>query len=135
MPDMNRPFGKPMADEADAMARTVTESARKTAESVSGVARDAARRIDESRSTAADGLETAASTIHDRASALPGGEKVREFAHAAADRLTTGADYVRSHDTSRMLSDVETVVKNHPGRSLALAAAFGFMVGRALSRD
>jgi ElaB/YqjD/DUF883 family membrane-anchored ribosome-binding protein len=124
-----------MSDEADAMARKVTEGARKATESVSGVARDAARRIDESRSTAADGLETAASTIHDRASALPGGEKVREFAHAAADRLSTGADYVRSHDASRMMADVETLVKNNPGPALAVAAAFGFMVGRALSRD
>ena len=62
-------------------------------------------------------------------------KKVQEFAHAAADRLSTGADYVRSHDASRMMTDVETVVKNNPGRALALAAAFGFIVGRALSRD
>lgn len=134
MPDMNPPIGKPMSDEADAIAHRVTEGARK-AESVGGVARDAVRRIDESRSTAADGLETAASTIHARASALPGGEKVREFAHAAADQLSTGANYVRSHDASRMMADVETLVKNNPGPALAFAAAFGFIVGRALSHD
>jgi ElaB/YqjD/DUF883 family membrane-anchored ribosome-binding protein len=60
---------------------------------------------------------------------------VKEFAHAAADRLTTTADYVRQHDVSRMMSDVETVVKNNPGPSLLAAAVFGFFVGRALSHD
>ena len=48
----------------------------------------------------------AASAIHERANALPGGDTVRNFAHATADRLTTSADYVRrsrcqAHDGGR----------------------------------
>ena len=70
-------------------------------------------------STAADGLDTAASALHDRADDLPGGETVREFAHATADRLSTSADYVRSHDATRMMADVETFVKSNPGPALA----------------
>ena len=64
-----------------------------------------------------------------------GGPKVQQFAHAAAERLSTTADYMRSHDAKRMLADVGNVVKNNPGPSLVIAAAFGFVIGRALTRD
>jgi ElaB/YqjD/DUF883 family membrane-anchored ribosome-binding protein len=117
-----------VGDSLSARANQVTEK-------VSDVAKSAADTIDARRSTAADSLQTAASTLHDKADSLPGGETVKEFAHAAADRLTTTADYVRQHDVNRMMSDVETLVKNNPGPSLLAAAVFGFFVGRALSHD
>jgi hypothetical protein len=34
-----------------------------------------------------------------------------------------------------MMADVETAVKNNPGPALLIAAAFGFLLGRALNRD
>jgi ElaB/YqjD/DUF883 family membrane-anchored ribosome-binding protein len=34
-----------------------------------------------------------------------------------------------------MRTDVESFVKSNPGPALAVAAAFGFFLGRALSRD
>ena len=34
-----------------------------------------------------------------------------------------------------MVEDVETVVKNNPGPALLVAAAFGFLLGRAMARD
>ena len=106
-------------------ARDMTEGARKAA----------AATIDESRSTAADGLDAAASALHDRAEDLPGGETVRNVARATADRLGSSAEYVRTHDAKRMMADVESFVKSNPGPALAVAAAFGFLLGRALSRD
>ena len=60
---------------------------------------------------------------------------MKEFASAAADRLSTTADYMRTHDAKRMMADVETVVKNNPGPALLIAAAFGFIAGPALTRD
>ena len=116
-------------------ARDMTEGARKAAASMSDAARDAAARIDDSRSTAADGLDAAASALHERAADLPGGETVRNVARATADRLGSSAEYVRSHDAKRMVADVESFVKSNPGPALAVAAAFGFLLGRMLSRD
>jgi ElaB/YqjD/DUF883 family membrane-anchored ribosome-binding protein len=113
----------------------LSERAAQMKDRLSSMARTAIDTIDERRSIAADGLETTASTLHERADRLPGGERVSGFAHAAADRLSTTADYVRTHRVNRMMNDVETLVKNNPGPSLALAALFGFFVGRALSRD
>lgn len=97
--------------------------------------RSAAQKIDQNRETAASSLESAATTLHQNAASLPGGEKVSNLAHTAADKLSSTADYVRRNDVSGMMSDVERVVKNNPGPSLLAAAVVGFLVGRAFSND
>jgi ElaB/YqjD/DUF883 family membrane-anchored ribosome-binding protein len=136
MPNKNTQGSNPTAADVSTAARDITERARNAAASVTDAAGDAAAAaLDERRSTAADGLDTAASALYDRADDLPGGETVRNVARATADRLSTGADYVRSHDVRRMMADVESFVKSNPGPALAVAAAFGFLLGRALSRD
>jgi ElaB/YqjD/DUF883 family membrane-anchored ribosome-binding protein len=105
------------------------------AETVSDAGRKAARKFDDGRQMAADGLNSAAEAVHSRADALPGGPRVQQFARRAADRLSGTADYVRSHDAQHMVSDVEDLVKKNPGPALLVAAAFGFLIGRAMSRD
>ena len=135
MPNKPNQGSNPTTADVSTAARNVTERARNAASSVTDAAGDAAAALDERRSTAADGLDTAASALYDRADNLPGGETVRNVARATADRLSTGADYVRSHDAKRMMADVESFVKSNPGPALAVAAAFGFLLGRALPRD
>ena len=130
MSDRN-PLDQSLKNSADAVA----ERAGYIKESISDMARTAKQTADEGRQTAAERLGSAASAVRDQADQLPGGPRVQQFAHAAADRLSTTADYMRSHDTKRMLADVGRVVKNNPGPSLVIAAAFGFVVGRALTRD
>jgi hypothetical protein len=88
-------------------------------------------KIDENRDAAADGIDKAASALHENAESLPGGEKAARFAHTAADKLGASAQYVREHDARRMMADVETLVKNNPGPSLLVVALAGFLVGRA----
>ena len=135
MPNKTTQGSNPTTADVSTAARDITERARNAASSVADAAGDAAAALDEKRSTAADGLDTAASALYDRADDLPGGETVRNVARATADRLSTGADYVRSHDAKRMMADVESFVKSNPGPALAIAAAFGFLLGRALSHD
>ena len=135
MPNKSTQDNNPTAADVKTAARDMTEGARNAAASMTDAARDAAATLDESRSTAADGLDAAASALHDRAADLPGGETVRNVARATADRLGSSAEYVRTHDANRMMADVESFVKNNPGPALAVAAAFGFLLGRAMSRD
>jgi ElaB/YqjD/DUF883 family membrane-anchored ribosome-binding protein len=104
-------------------------------QSLKNAADAATQTVDQGRQTAADRLGHAASAVRDRVEQLPGGPKVQQIAQTAAERLSTTADYIRSHDPKRMLGDIERVVRNNPGPSLAIAAAFGFVVGRALTRD
>lgn len=134
MPSQRESAGE-FPENSKAAGDALSERAAQVTDKVSDMARTAAATIDKRRSTAADGLETAATTLHDKAGILPGGERVSGLAHAAADQLSSTADYVRQHNVHRMISDVEAVVKNNPGPSLVVAAVFGFVVGRAMIRD
>ena len=89
----------------------------------------AAQRADQARVGAAAGLESVASTLHDK------GDRVASAAHSAADAVSYGAEYLRENDVQTMLSDLMEVIRRNPGPSLIGAAALGFLLGRALSRD
>jgi ElaB/YqjD/DUF883 family membrane-anchored ribosome-binding protein len=129
------PNEKHALDAAANLSDTISEAATAARGSVSDLGRTAAAKIDENRDAAARGLHTAATSLHNQADGLPGGEKVTSLAHSAADTLSSTADYVRDHDVSGMMADVERLVKNNPGPSLLAAAAIGFLVGRTLSHD
>jgi ElaB/YqjD/DUF883 family membrane-anchored ribosome-binding protein len=94
-----------------------------------------ADKIDENRAAAASGLDSAASTLREKADTLPGGEKVTNAAHRTADAVQDAADYVRQNDLNTMLADMRQIVKNNPGPALLIAAAVGFLMARTLSRD
>jgi hypothetical protein len=70
-----------------------------------------------------------------KAERLPGGEKVASAARLAAQGLEHAKDYVRERDLKGMLSDLQAGVKRHPGATLLIAAAVGFLLLRAFSRD
>jgi len=92
-------------------------------------------KIDEKRGAAASGMESAASTLREKADTLPGGEKVANAAYRTADAVGAAADYVRQNDLRAMIMDAQTLVKNNPGPALLIAAALGFLVARSFSRD
>jgi len=94
-----------------------------------------ADKLDENRGAAASGLESAASTLREKADTLPGGEKVTKAAHATADAVSVAANYVRENDLQTMVADVQRLVKNNPGPALLTAAALGFLLARTFSRD
>ena len=94
-------------------------------ENVAGLGRTAADKINANRKAAAGGLEKASAAIDERAGRVSG------LAHATAGTLKTTARYLRKRDVNGMLVDIGNGVKNHAGSALAVAAAVGFLVGRA----
>ena len=98
MTNKNPTAENPLNDSANAIGERAASYVTEAKESIRDMARTASNTIDEGRGTAADRLEGAAAAVHERADQLPGGPKVEEFAHSAADRLSTTADYMRSHD-------------------------------------
>jgi ElaB/YqjD/DUF883 family membrane-anchored ribosome-binding protein len=104
----------------------IADAASQMKDKVSDFGRAATEKIDQGRSSAASGLESTASALHD------GGEKVTGLAHATADKLSSTADYLRNNDVKRMMADVEELVKKNPGPSLFAAGVIGFLAGRAL---
>jgi ElaB/YqjD/DUF883 family membrane-anchored ribosome-binding protein len=123
MASRNTPVN-PLGEKTASLGNELADRANQAKDSMSDMARTATKKIDEGRSMAADRLDSAVSAVQERVGELPGGQRVKEL-----------ADYVRSHDAKRMMADVETVVKNNPGPALLVAAAFGFVLGRALTRD
>ncbi len=92
-------------------------------------------KVDEKRGAAATGLESAAGALHERADALPGGERVANAAHATANAVIGAADYVRETDAKAMVKDLQQLVQNNPGVALLTAAALGFLIARTFARD
>ena len=90
--------------------------------------------IDDKRDAVARGIDSAASSLHERAENLPGGEKVARAAHVTAEAMEKAAGYVRDQDIEAMIADVRKAAKKHPGAVLLAAAAAGFLLARALSR-
>jgi len=128
-------FTDTLSDTAQTMKEKVTDTANTAKQKISDAGRQATDKVDEKRGPAADALQTAASAIHERAEDLPGGESVKSVAHSAAEKLESTAGYIREHDVRAMLWDVEEIVKRNPGPSLLVAAAIGFLVGRAFRED
>ena len=83
------------------------------------------------RENAADGLDRAASAIHDNAESVPGGPKVVKMTHNIADGMESTASYLRDHDFKKMGKDVMDVCRRYPTQSLVAALAVGFLIGRS----
>ena len=135
MPNDATTFSGHVGGEPSTLGEKISDTAGQVKDKISDLGRATADKIDENRDTAASGLQHAASALHEQAESLPGGEKVSGLAHATAETLSSTADYVRDHDVNRMMADVETLVKNNPGRSLLAAGVIGFLVGRAFSSN
>src|SRR3954464_4672280 len=92
----------------------IESAASEAQKKVADLGRTAAEKIDQNRAAAADGLQNAASKLHEKAEALPGGEKVTSVAHNAADKLTATAEYVRQNNVNSMIADIQNMVRNNP---------------------
>src|ERR1051326_5931747 len=126
----NETFGESLAEDSKNLKDTITDTANKAAEKSKELGRTAVNKIEETRTSAANSLQSAATTLHQKAAT--GVQAAGNMAHPAADKLETVAGYMRDHDTKQMMADVEEIVKKNPGRSLLLAVALGCLVGRAV---
>lgn len=67
------------------------------------------------------------------AAAMDGG-KLGEVAESATNAVRTAVDYVREQDVREMLANVRQLARRHPGATLLIASALGFLLARTLSR-
>jgi len=131
MPDTNYGYENEtthLADQASDLAQR-TDSAKTMKDKTQEFGRAAVSKIEENRVMAAGALHNAANGLHQSAAKLP---NVPDMAHSAAEKVDAVASYMEGHNTRQMMADVEGVVTRNPGPSLLIAAAFGFLMGRAL---
>lgn len=100
-----------------------------TREKVSEFANRATERLDAGREKTAGVLDKAGSSLQS------GADRVVSAAHGAADKLQGAARYVREKNVRDMGDDLGEVVRRHPGPSLLIAVAAGFLLGQAFSKD
>jgi ElaB/YqjD/DUF883 family membrane-anchored ribosome-binding protein len=86
------------------------------------------------RTTAADKLQAAAETLHQKADRAGQPTEVTALGHRAADWLERSADYVSEMEPQRLKSDIENQVRRNPGRSLLIAGIVGLALGGLLRR-
>ena len=111
------------------MKKNLTDKAQDAKEGLTDLGRKTAGRIDGSRESTANALAWTATSLHSRT------DKMSHLAHSAADKIQGGANYLRERDVERIVEDVRGLVKKYPGRSLAAAAIFGFLLARGLQRS
>jgi ElaB/YqjD/DUF883 family membrane-anchored ribosome-binding protein len=62
------------------------------------------------------------------------GSRVAEATNQLAGGLQASADWLRDADLDGLKSGVERQVKEHPGRSLAVAVGLGYLLGKAFRK-
>ena len=125
-----------VADLARTAGKKLDEARYETADALAGAAcsvrttgRQGSEAIDDLANSAASKLAGAACSV--RATGRQGSEAIDDLANSAAAKLDSTAAYVRRHDTSDMLGDLQQLVRRHPASFLVGAAVVGFFLGSA----
>ena len=61
-------------------------------------------------------------------------DKMAEVSNRVAGGLQASADWIREADVDSVKTGIETQVKEHPGRTLLIAAGIGYLLGKAFRR-
>jgi ElaB/YqjD/DUF883 family membrane-anchored ribosome-binding protein len=121
--------GKAQTNLGDDPIAEATRGTGATLKAQLGAAADKAKRkVDSAREPIADTLLGAADSLRARGNRLPPG--AAGVARGAADKLEASATYLVSNTVPQMVQDVLLLVRNHPMRSLLIAGALGFLIGR-----
>ena len=138
------------AETASGLADRAKGAAGTAGEKISDVGSTVRDRAGNLKSTLADALESGAERLRAQGSgggqfggtAATGGSSsmVTETPQlgAAANQLAGGlqasADWLRDADIDGLRTSIEGQVKNHPGRTLAVAVGLGYLLGKALRK-
>jgi len=118
-----------VTDAANTVKERTSDAANTVKDRASEWGRSAVGAIDRGMDTAAEKLQSTASTLRN---AGTGDTRVGAMANRAADGIEGAANYFRDHDVSDIVGDIEGAVRRNPGPSLLIAAAFGFLLGSAV---
>ena len=88
------------------------------------------------RSTAPAGSNAQLAGATDTGSvAVPADNRTAQAANRVAGGMDAAADWLRDADLDSLKVGLERQVKEHPGRTLLIAAGLGYLLGKAFRRD
>jgi hypothetical protein len=114
-------------DRAAGLASELKEKASHVASTVSDT-------VGRQRDHVAGGLDRMASTIHEKAGSLPGGQMAANAADSLADGMESTASYLRDHNLKDVGDSLTGVCRKYPVQLVISALAIGFLAGRALRK-
>lgn len=84
--------------------------------------------------TSSNGSATQLATANGATSAIAEDGRLSQAGGKVAGGMEATADWLRELDIDGLKSGLENQVKNHPGRTLLIAAGVGYLLGKALKK-
>jgi ElaB/YqjD/DUF883 family membrane-anchored ribosome-binding protein len=124
-------------------ARDIAGTAQEKLADVGSTVRDRAGNL---KNTVADALDSGAEKLRARGSssastqlattagattAVATDDRVAQVSNRVADGMGATADWLRDADLDGLKTGIEQQVKDHPGRTLLIAAGLGYLLGKA----
>jgi hypothetical protein len=143
-------FSRDSSSDASGLADRTRSAASTASEKLADVGSTVRERAGGLKNTLADALESGAEKL--RAQGAGGGQiagaaatggvagmigqdnRVAQATNQLAGGLQASADWLRDADLDGLKSGVERQVKEHPGRSLAVAVGLGYLLGKAFRK-
>ena len=122
------PYGSASISQTEEAARSAVEHAQ---ESARDLGNRAAEETKQGLHTVGERIRSMAESIRQ---AAPEGGRVGSAAHAVADTLKSGGDYLAQRGVSDIASDVREVVRRYPMQSFWIGIGLGVLLGAAVSR-
>ena len=143
-------FSRDSSTDASGLADRAKSAASAAGEKLSDVGATVRDRAGSLKNTLADALESGAEKLRAQGavggqiagSAATGGStsmvgegsRIGEASNQLAGGLQASADWLRDADIDGLKSGVERQVKDHPGRTLAVAVGLGYLLGKAFRK-
>jgi len=127
-------------------ARDIAGTAQEKLADVGSTVRDRAGNL---KNSVADALDSGAEKLRSRGSssastqlattagtttAVATDDRVAQVSNRVADGMGATADWLRDADLDGLRTGIEQQVKDHPGRTLLIAAGLGYLLGKAFKR-
>ena len=141
-------FSRDPGTDAQGMADRAKSAASAAGDKIADVGSTVRDKAGNLKTTIADALESGAERLRQQASSgqLAGGSagvgtgiiaddnRLAQTSNQLAGGMQASADWLRDADLDGLKSGIERQVKDHPGRSLAVAVGVGYLLGKALRR-
>lgn len=143
-------FSRDTGTDAQGMADRAKSAASAAGDKLADVSSTVRDKAGNLKTTIADALESGAERLRQQASGsgqLAGGNaaggstgvivddnRLAQTSNQLAGGMQGAADWLRDADLDGLKSGIERQVKEHPGRSLAVAVGVGYLLGKALRR-
>ena len=143
-------FSRDTSTDASGLADRAKNAANTAGEKLSDVGSQVRDRAGNLKNSLADALEQGAEKLRNRGagggqiagSSATGGsagmiaedDRIAGATNQLAGGLQASADWLRDADLDGLKSGIERQVKDHPGRSLAVAVGLGYLLGKAFRK-